>query len=302
MTDAFAPTAVGATMRVFQPYPEILAFYDGRIPGVRIHGPQENWLDDGAYCLGICAYAIVSGNAALIYDAHTSIPHARIMRKAVEQRGATSIQMVISHWHPDHIAGLPVFQDCEIIASEATRDMLESQQSELQSRDPAVTLVVMPTRTFMGELDLQVGAVPIQLRQADIHSADSTVMLLPERNLLLATDALEDSVTFVAEPDRLETHLVDLTKMSTWTIDRILPAHGSPDIIAAGGYPRSFIDGTIGYVEKLLNMHQDDAGKDLRNFAAREFADGSLNYFPPYEGVHRRNVGRVLASRAKTQA
>ena len=43
---------MGSSLRVLEPAPGVLAFYDGRIPGVRLHSAAGNWLDDGAFALG----------------------------------------------------------------------------------------------------------------------------------------------------------------------------------------------------------------------------------------------------------
>jgi glyoxylase-like metal-dependent hydrolase (beta-lactamase superfamily II) len=53
---------------------------------------------------------------------------------------------------------------------------------------------------------LDVGGVRVQLRHADSHSRDGTVLVLPAQRLLFAGDCLEDTITYVAEPDRLEIH------------------------------------------------------------------------------------------------
>ncbi len=45
-------------MRVLEPGPGILAFYDGRVEGYRFD-PKPNWVDDGALALGLAVYAIV---------------------------------------------------------------------------------------------------------------------------------------------------------------------------------------------------------------------------------------------------
>ena len=202
---------LGETMRVLRPYPNVFAFYDGRIEGRRAYSEERNWLDDGAYVLGIASYAILDGAEALVYDTHISLAHARIIREALSAAGATSIRVVLSHWHTDHVAGNEIFADCEIIANSLTAKALAEHRQEFEDggRDPAINPLIMPTRTFDGELTLNVGETTVELRHADIHSHDGTVMLLPQSGVLLAGDTLEDPITYVAEPDRLEKHLVD---------------------------------------------------------------------------------------------
>ena len=102
-------------------------------------------------------------------------------------------------------------------------------------------------------------------------------------------------MTYVSEPGRLATHLAGLRSMSGWDIRRILPNHGAPDVIAAGGYDRGLLEATRLYVEKLLRVRSDPAlaGEDLRTFANEAFATGAISYFEPYEAIHGRNIGAV---------
>ncbi|MBZ9732772.1 MBL fold metallo-hydrolase [Mesorhizobium sp. CA18] len=293
--------SLGSTMRLVRPAPNVLGFYDGRIEGVRIWSHEPNWLDDGAYTLGICTYAIVDGSQALVYDTHISLPHARFIRKTLEEMGVTSMRVVLSHWHDDHIAGNEVFEDCEIIANRLTALALERGRADIEGGNPPIKPLVLPNRVFDNSLSLTVGAVPIELRQVEIHSHDGTVLLMPDAGLLLAGDTLEDSVTYVSEPERLSEHLVDLGRMSSWQFDRILPNHGSFEAIEAGGYDRSFIDATEAYVRKLLACRQDPdlAKQDLRTFGAEIFATTATEYFAPYEAVHRQNVAAILAASSR---
>ena len=290
-------TKLGSTMRVFRPYPNVFAFYDGRIEGKRAYSEERNWLDDGAYVLGIATYAIVEGKEALVYDAHISLPHAQIIREALSAAGVTSFRVVLSHWHTDHVAGNEVFKDCEIIANGLTAKALNEHRGEFEEggRDPAIKPLVMPTRIFNGELTLKLGDTIVELRHADIHSHDGTVMLLPQSKVLFAGDTLEDPVTYVAEPDRLETHLKDLERLSGWAFERILPNHGAPEVIESGGYDRRLIDATRRYVEKLLRCktQAELTRQDLKTFVAEDLVSGATRYFKPYEAVHRRNVEAV---------
>ncbi len=295
---------LGATMRILRPYPHVFAFYDGRIEGVRAYSPDPNWLDDGAYALGICSYAIVDGTEALVYDTHISLAHARLIRQVLEAQGVASIRVLLSHWHDDHVAGNAVFQDCEIMASAGTLTALTAHRHKMETAAPPIKPLVMPNRILDGDTAIQVGKIPVEIRHVDIHSFDAAVMVLPQSDLLFAGDTLEDPITYVDEPARLKTHLADLARMASWNAGRILPNHGRADIIAAGGYDASFIDATRLYVEKLLSLQGETAlaARALQSFAPEIFATGAVTYFAPYENVHRRNVEAVTGQAGAPQA
>jgi glyoxylase-like metal-dependent hydrolase (beta-lactamase superfamily II) len=287
---------LGSTMRLLHPAPGVFAFYDGRIEGMRAWSDAPNWLDDGAYELGICTYAIVEGAEALVYDTHISLDHARLIRGTLERAGVTSIRVVLSHWHDDHVAGNEVFADCEIISNRLTAELLEANRATIESADPPILPLVMPNRVFEDSLTLSLGAVRVELRQMEIHSRDGTVMLLPDRGLLFAGDTLEDPITYVAEPDRLAAHLADLDRLAALPFERILPDHGDAEIISRGGYGAGLIAATRRYVERLILCRQqpDLATLPLAAFLGEDAAGGSIRLFAPYEAVHRQNLARVL--------
>ena len=287
---------LGSTLRVFRPAPHVLAFYDGRIAGTRAWSDLPNWLDDGAFALGACSYAIVDGAEALVYDAHISTQHAEAIRRTLEREGVRAMRLVLSHWHVDHVAGNAVFADCEIIANSFTADLIVENRTALETGFPPITPLVGPTSTFEQRLDLVVGNIPVELHRFDIHSRDGTVLFLPESGLLLAGDTLEDPITFVAEAERLKEHLVDLARLELMPFSRILPNHGAPEVIASGGYGRGLLAATRHYVEALLRCRHDPAlaAHDLRTFLADDLQIGRVHYFGAYEEVHRNNVARVL--------
>ena len=208
------------TLRVLQLGKNLIGFYDGRVPGKRYHSSEPNWLDDGGYALGICSYAVVDGASAVVYDTHLSLAHARAIRRALEARGVRDIRVVLSHWHLDHVAGNAVFDDCEIIAGEETARLLIDKKKAIEAGTldglPGISPLVLPTTTFSGGFDLSCGDVGIELRPLDIHSRDGVAMYLPQDGTLLAGDTLEDTVTYVDEPDRLAQHHDGLTKLATW--------------------------------------------------------------------------------------
>jgi cyclase len=286
---------LGSTMKILRPHPSILAFYDGRIAGQRLHSPEPNWLDDAAYTLGVCSYAIIDGASAILFDTHISLPHARLIRSALEGAGVTDIRVVLSHHHADHIAGNEIFADCEIIASRLTVELLRANRDSLEARNPPINPLIMPTTAFDGTLSLTVGDIPVDIMPYEIHSRDGHVAWLPAQKILLAGDTLEDPVTFVAEPERLVAHLTELARLSALPIDKILPAHGVESVIDAGGYDRRLIAATSRYVTDLLRCKTDSklSAASLKDFAEDLFAEASIYYCPAYEDIHRENVRRV---------
>jgi glyoxylase-like metal-dependent hydrolase (beta-lactamase superfamily II) len=267
----------------------VFAYYDGRVPGKRLYSEQPNWLDDGAYGLGISSYAIVRGSDALVYDTHISLAHARFIRSHLEARGVTSIRVVLSHWHDDHVAGNEVFADCEIIALRLTAEALSEHRAAIETGIPPISPLVMPNRLFEGQLDLTVGPTRVELHHFDIHSADGNVLWLPESKVLLAGDTLEDTITYIAEPAHIATHIRELQRLRTWPIEHILPNHGDERKIAAGGYAPSLIDANKSYLERLTAT-PNTSRVALKEFVAPEIAANAIIYFEPYETIHKRNI------------
>ncbi len=290
-------------LRVLRPAPGVYAFYDGRIPGYRFD-EEPNWVDEGALSLGVASYAVVDDDAALIYDTHVSVEHARFVRTTLEAEGVGRFTVVLSHWHLDHVAGTAVFADCEIVASARTAELLAQQRSAIEggtaSGPPAIDPLILPTRTFADRAELRIGGLAAQLIQLNIHSDDAVVVAVPDRRLLLAGDTVEDTVTYVDEPQSLDAHRADLARLLELAPERILPSHGDPDVIAAGGYSTALIAATRDYVGKLQRCRTEPGLRELSlaDFAADSLAAGAINYFEPYENVHRENVAAVLADGA----
>jgi cyclase len=298
-------TDLAAGMRILEPRPNILAFYDGRAAGKRLFGAEPNWLDDGAYGLGVSSYAVVDGGEALVFDTHISLDHARAVRAELVRRGVRRITVALSHWHVDHVAGNEVFGDCEIIANALTAAILAERKAAMEagkaSGPPAIRPLVPPDRIFEGRLALRIGGLEVELRQVDSHSIDGTVAWLPAERVLLAGDTLEDPITYVAEPARLADHLHGLDLMAGWGPAAILPDHGDEAVIASGGFGPGLIEANRRYVRRL--MEAAEAGRadesPLGDWIGEDVAAGRIRSFGPYEAVHRRNVQAVIKARAE---
>jgi glyoxylase-like metal-dependent hydrolase (beta-lactamase superfamily II) len=295
------PNASTATrLRTLRPTPGVLAFYDGRVDGYRF-APRPNWIDEGALGLGTASFAIVEGDEALVYDTHTTPEHGRQVRAALEGEGVSRFSVLPSHWHLDHVACNSAFADCEILATARTAELLRDHREAIEAGahegPPGVCPLVLPTRTFEDRTELRIGERRLEAIHVNVHSDDAAVLWDPEARLLLAGDTVEDTVTYVEEPENFEEHLRDLDRLLGLEPERILPSHGDPEAIEAGGYDRGFITATQDYVRLLQRMPAEPELRDLplRELLAPQLAAGNLRYFEPYERVHRENVRSVVS-------
>jgi cyclase len=291
-------------MRQLRPAPQVLAFYDGRPKAESLPAKPTTWVEEGALSLGIASYVIVDGEEALVYDTHVSVDRAQHIRSTLGQMGVTRFTVVLSHWHLDHVAGTAAFSDCEVIASQKTLGHLARNKMAIEAGTfegpPAIKPLVLPTKTIDGPERLQIGGIKVELIPTEIHSDDAILVWLPEQRLLFAGDTLEDTVTYIDEPDRLKVHLDSLAHLHELEPSAILPNHGDPDRIASCDYSAGLISATERYIEALLDLKSrgETEVSDIRSLLAGPLDAGWITYYEPYEAIHEANCRKLLESPA----
>jgi glyoxylase-like metal-dependent hydrolase (beta-lactamase superfamily II) len=211
------------------------------------------------------------------------------------------MRVVLSHWHLDHIAGTAAFPGVEVIANHRTCAHLTQRQAAIEAGTehgwPPVSPLILPDTTFHGQMCLQVGTRHVTLIEANIHSDDATVLWLPDERILLAGDTVEDCVTYVGAPADFAHHLADLDRLMALRPKTVLPCHGDPEVIAAGGYGGDLLDATARYIRWLQKLQDAPhvCATPLGTVIAADLAEGTLRYFAPYDRVHTQNILRTLA-------
>lgn len=297
---AAAPaTAREMAMRVFEINDHVLAYYDGRPPEPKVHPGAEDWTETGAYNVGVCTYVIHQGHDALVYDTFPDVRDAQWVRHDLARRGITHFTVVNSHWHLDHVGGNAVYADVERIATARTIETLRAKQAAIESGTlwgpPAIQPLVIPNVGVSHDTAVWVGTLQVMLKPVNIHSADGLVIVIPSDRLLLAGDTLEDTVTFVSEPEHMAEHIRNLESMKGWNIERILPNHGDPKRISSGGYTPTLIDATVAYLNKLqarVGEAHDPTGS-LEDYVSESVARGWVSVWWAYRAAHADNMKRV---------
>jgi glyoxylase-like metal-dependent hydrolase (beta-lactamase superfamily II) len=140
-----------------------------------------------------------------------------------------------------------------------------------------------------------VGDIRAELRPIGIHTADGLVVYLPAERILLAGDTVEDTVPWVAEPDRIPEQYRNLLAMQQWPIDRIYPNHANPDVLAHGGYKKSLIDFTRHYLRRIVeHAHDRDfLRQPLESYVGDAVRAGTVSVWWAYREAHEDNLAEV---------
>ncbi|WP_214795906.1 MULTISPECIES: MBL fold metallo-hydrolase [unclassified Exiguobacterium] len=161
--------------------------------------------------------AVVGDTHTLLIDAGNSVAHTSLFLDELQKQGLRAPSMVaLTHWHWDHIFGLPALEGVVSIASEATKHEMKKlipyawDDASLNERvaegieiefcaeaireeygDSRDIQIVLPTLTFQESLTLDLGGVHVVLKYVGgDHSKDSIVLYIVEERVLFLGDAL----------------------------------------------------------------------------------------------------------------
>jgi glyoxylase-like metal-dependent hydrolase (beta-lactamase superfamily II) len=294
--------AAEPTMRVFVINDHLLCFYDGRPAESAVDHADTNWAATGALNVGVATYVVHRGDRALVYDTFPSAAQAQWVRDYLATSGIHHFVVVNSHWHLDHVGGNAVYADSDRFATLETMKTLVAKKAAIESGaewgPPVITPLVIPNIAITADTSYFLDDIEVALRPVNIHSEDGLVLYLPADRLLLAGDTLEDTVTFISEPEQIPSQYKNLLAMKRWGIDRILPNHGNPEIIAAGGYRPTLIDATANYLRLMVQRsHDPDYLKgSLEDYVQDSVRNGWVSVWWAYRDAHQTNLARVAAA------
>ncbi|WP_214876057.1 MBL fold metallo-hydrolase [Exiguobacterium sp. CH10] len=197
--------------------------------------------------------AVIGDTHTLLIDAGNSVAHVLTFLGQLQERGLRTPSMVaLTHWHWDHIFGLPALEGVVSIASEATKHEMEKlvpyawDDASLNQRvaegieiefcaqaireeygDSRDIQIVLPTLTFQESLTLDLGGIHVILRHVGgDHAKDSVVIYLVEERILFLGDALYANLYAPTWRMTPEETLRLLHVLETFDAQQIVWSHG----------------------------------------------------------------------------
>ena len=206
--------------------PTVLAFLQREAPG------QSN--------VSVSNFGIVEGPRSLLaIDAGGGPQHARNFLRAAQTLGKPVDRVVITHEHPDHSVGLPVFPPgIEIVAQEETRAQMVRMGTPATpaywKTNPAwgnaddVNRVVLPTVTFRDRMSVYYGETRVDFQwPGKAHTSGDALVFVRSARVVFMGDIAFFGVT----PLLSSGYVQDWIKVCDATlrdpeVDMIVPGHG----------------------------------------------------------------------------
>ena len=300
--DAAQPSSALASagvhhMRILHPTDGIVAFYDGRVEGYRF-AEELNWVDDGA--LGARASPATPSSTATRPSSttRTSRSSTRASSANARGRGRAALRRRAQPQAPRPHRGAPrpspTARSSPPPHGRGARRRQGAIEAGTQAGPPGIDPLVLPTRTFEDRMRSTSAAAASSSSTSTSTATTPPCCGCRERGCCCRRHArghrhLRLRARRPRPPPGRARRLAALDP------ERILPNHGDPDVIAAGGYPQGLIDATRDYLHVLQRCAAEPElrATPLPELVADAVAAGWLTYYAPYEEVHRENLAAV---------
>lgn len=139
-----------------------------------------------------------SSQGPIVIDAFRLPSQFAIVQRHMEEKGYSKPALqIFTHWHSDHTLGNQNLQGVRILAHAKTREFLDETLRQMlcerlipRGLASMGTDVFLPTETFEKELVFSIGELRIRMIHSPGHTADSSMVLFPDLQLLVSGDNL----------------------------------------------------------------------------------------------------------------
>lgn len=198
---------------------------------------------------------VAGTNKTLMIDAGNSEDHARyFIKETLKHENAKPDLVVLTHWHWDHIFGLPALPDSLSIASAKTRKEMEKlvpfswsdeaidervrEGTEIEFCAKAIKeeyqghrdiQVVLPDVTFDRRVEIDLGGVTCIVQHVGgDHAADSVIVYVKEEKILFLADCIYPKMYAEKVHYTAKEILRLLDELEAFDADTYIPSHQRP--------------------------------------------------------------------------
>ena len=205
---------------------------------------SENvWAHTKGETRGNVAFIRIKGSGVMV-DSGMDPKTAKIARETAEKEMEVPIKyLIITHHHADHVFGNQALEDCDIISSKDTKEIIDEQISTNWTKDKleermeqvpefkekwADLRFVKPTITFEGEYIIEENGEKVEIVQTNGHTRGSSYLYIHNDNVVIAGDLLfAETYPYGGDPTADPYLWIDAyTQMIYLNPAKVVPGHG----------------------------------------------------------------------------
>lgn len=233
---------------------------------------------------------VVGNNKTLMIDAGNSEDHANyFLKELLKSDVPTPDLVVLTHWHWDHIFGLPALPNTVSIASTKTKKEMEKlipyswsdealekrvkEGVEIEFCAKAIKeefnehrdiSIILPDLTFERRVEINLGGVTCIVQHVGgDHAADSVIVYIQEEKILFLGDCIYPKMYSEKVHYTVEETLRLLDELESFDAETYIPSHQKP--ISKEEFKREV--SKLRTIAKLTNDCDGDKQKIMEEYA-----------------------------------
>lgn len=252
---------------------------------------------------------VVGDDGVMVIDTQATPAMAQDVIRHIRQVTDKPIKyVVLSHYHAVRVLGAAAYQPREIIASEATLEMIRERGKEDMASEigrfprlfrdvESIPGLTWPTLTFAREMTVWMGKLEVRISQVGAgHTRGDSIVWLPAQRVLFSGDLVEYNAGIYTGDAQLAEWPATLDRLAALKPERLVPGRGAALMTAADSLEA--ITFTRDFVSALYACAKENvaAGKNLRQVyeAARARLDPVYGQYPIYEHCMPFDVTRAF--------
>jgi len=252
---------------------------------------------------------VVGDDGVMVIDTQATPVMAQDVIRHIRQVTDKPVNyVVLSHYHAVRVLGASAYKPREIIASQATLEMIrergkEDMDSEI-GRFPrlfrdveSIPGLTWPTITFEREMTVWMGKLEVRISQVGAgHTRGDSIVWLPAQKVLFSGDLVEYNAGIYTGDAQLAEWPATLDRLAALKPERLVPGRGSAmmtaaDSLKAIAFTRDFVSALYASAKEGVA-----AGKNLKQVyeSARARLDPVYGEYPIYEHCMPFDVTRAF--------